>query len=83
MRMESVEMAYQDRYGIYLEQLKNLVETAKNSAKTLVFGYTSNYDVVLKWDVDAYNEILRKYLKAYLTPLSGKQCSTRLLCQSQ
>lgn len=61
--MESVEMAYQDRYGIYLEQLKNLVETAKNSAKTLVFGYTSNYDVVLKWDVDAYNEILRKYLK--------------------
>lgn len=45
MRMESVEMAYQDRYGIYLEQLKNLVETAKNSAKTLV----SAIPVIMMW----------------------------------
>ncbi|HIR91845.1 MAG TPA: hypothetical protein IAB98_00305 [Candidatus Egerieimonas intestinavium] len=56
-------MAYQDHYGMYLEQLKEKVETAQKSPKTLVFGYTSNYDVVLQWDVKAYNEILRKYLK--------------------
>ena len=28
-----------------------------------MFGYTSNYDVVLKWDVNIYNRILEEFLK--------------------
>ena len=56
-------MAYQDRYGVYLDELKRDIEKARHSSDSLVFGFTSNYDVVLHWDVEVYNEILREYLR--------------------
>lgn len=56
-------MGYQDKYGVYLEQLERDAERAEGSSRSLVFGFTSNYDVVLKWDADTYNGLLRKYLK--------------------
>lgn len=43
-------MSYQDRYGEYLEALLNDVEQAEKNGNKIAFGYTSNLDVLLKWD---------------------------------
>ncbi len=50
-------MAYHDRYGEYLEALSNdIVEAGKRGGK-IAFGYTSNLDVLLKWDRDVLNRL--------------------------
>ena len=56
-------MAYQDKYGMYLDQIPADIEKCRTTGRRHVFGYTSNYDVVLKWDVNVYNQILEKFLK--------------------
>ncbi|MDD3140322.1 MAG: ADP-dependent glucokinase/phosphofructokinase [Lachnospiraceae bacterium] len=56
-------MAYQDRYRQYLDEIPQDVKNCYSSGKRHVMAYTSNYDVVLNWDVDTYNQILKKYLK--------------------
>ena len=56
-------MAYQDRYEAYLGQIPEDIAYCKSTGRSHVFGYTSNYDVVLKWDIDGYNRILQEFLK--------------------
>ncbi len=56
-------VAYQDNYETYLNQIPEDIEKCKATGRRHVFGYTSNYDVVLKWDVDGYNQILKEFLK--------------------
>jgi len=56
-------MSYQDKYQFYLDQIPELVNTTFRTKRGPVFGYTSNLDVVLEWDVEKYNEILDIYLK--------------------
>ncbi|MCI8506432.1 MAG: hypothetical protein HFI67_09625 [Lachnospiraceae bacterium] len=56
-------MAYQDKYESYLAQIPADIEVCKETGRSHVFGYTSNYDVVFRWDIDVYNQILKEFLK--------------------
>lgn len=53
---------YQDKYRHYLEQIPGDIEKCFRTGRRHVFGYTSNYDVVLKWDPGVYNDILERFL---------------------
>ncbi|MEI3175443.1 MAG: hypothetical protein V8S96_02525 [Lachnospiraceae bacterium] len=55
-------MAYQDKYEP-IHQIPADIAYCRETGCRHVFGYTSNYDVVLKWDVNVYNEILTELLK--------------------
>lgn len=56
-------MAYRDRYAQYHRRMQSDAVSLKENGKRLVLGYTSDLDVVLKWDGDAFSEILSTYLK--------------------
>jgi ADP-dependent phosphofructokinase/glucokinase len=56
-------MAYNDKYKTYLEQMPLDIETCLKSGNRHVFGYTSDLDVILKWDTKIFNRILSQYLK--------------------
>lgn len=56
-------MAYIDKYEQYLQELSEDVKKCKMSGKRTVFGYTSNLDVVIDWDIDKFNQLLAQYLK--------------------
>ena len=56
-------MPYRDQYQQCLEEIPYLVAYSKENRKSPVFAYTSNLDVVLHWEADKYNEILKTYLK--------------------
>ncbi len=55
-------MAYQDKYKEYLEQIPNYVGKCYAAGKRPVFGYTSNLDVVIKWDAAKFNQLLETHL---------------------
>ncbi|MDR1899662.1 MAG: ADP-dependent glucokinase/phosphofructokinase [Treponema sp.] len=55
-------MAYIDRYEYYLEHVSADMERYRRSGKWMVFGYTSNYDVIIRWDVRVFNRIAAEYL---------------------
>ena len=69
-------MAYQDKYETYLNQIPSDIESCRRSGRRHVFGYTSNYDVVFKWDVDAYNQILDEFLKEEPAARAGDTIDT-------
>lgn len=54
---------YTDRYEEYLAQVPSLAAYSRERQKAPIFAYTSNLDVVLHWNVEAYNKILDTYLK--------------------
>ncbi len=56
-------MTYVDKYEAYLNQIPGDAKKSMDVGKRIVMGYTSNYDIVLKWNIDVYNAILNKYLK--------------------
>jgi ADP-dependent phosphofructokinase/glucokinase len=56
-------MTYKDQYQESLEEIHDLVKYSNECGKSPIFGYTSNLDVVLHWEIDKYNEILKTYLK--------------------
>lgn len=56
-------MAYKDQYQQCLEEIPSLITYSNENKKAPIFAYTSNLDVVLHWEADTYNEILKKYLK--------------------
>ena len=55
-------MAYQDHYQAYLEAIPVRKEQCKSSGQRLCFGYTSDLDILIQWDVDVFNGILDEYL---------------------
>lgn len=57
-------MAYSDKYEYYLGCLPGDIEKAQERDKKIVFGYTSNLDILLEWDVSTFNSILECYLKS-------------------
>ena len=69
-------MAYQDKYEAYLEQIPGDIEHCRRTGRRHVFGYTSNYDVVLKWDVNIYNRILEEFLKDEPSAQAGDTIAT-------
>ena len=56
-------MEYTDRYEYYLDQLPETAAYAKEHSSAPLFGFSSNFDIVLHWDAEAYNRILDKHLK--------------------
>jgi ADP-dependent phosphofructokinase/glucokinase len=55
-------MPYLDKYKLYLEDLQNCLDTVDKTGHHTVFGYTSNLDVLMKWDVHKFNQLLAQYL---------------------
>ncbi len=56
-------MAYQDRYLEYLDSVPEIAERCFAVGGGPVLAYTSNLDVVVKWNADTFNELLDQYLK--------------------
>jgi len=56
-------MEYTDRYEYYLDRLPEIAAYAKEKNTAPLFGFSSNFDIVLHWDAEAYNRILAEYLK--------------------
>ena len=55
-------MAYVDRYAEYYMQLEEDIRSRKESGRRTFLAFTSNYDVVLKWDAGVFNDLLDQYL---------------------
>lgn len=64
-------MTYTDKYADYLDSLQKDIAKAKASGKFIAFGYTSNLDILLEWDVDAFNRILKEHLSAVPSAVDG------------
>lgn len=56
-------MVYQDRYEEFYRQMKRDAERLQDRRKQIILGYTSDLDVVLRWDEKAFTEIVDTYLK--------------------
>lgn len=56
-------MAYRDHYANYLEELQKDIEFCKATGCRVVFGYTSDLDIVFQYDETAYSCLLEEYLK--------------------
>jgi len=54
-------MGYEDKYEVYLNEVPDDIIRCKRLNKYPVFGYTSNLDVLLKWDVNAFNRLLEDF----------------------
>ena len=59
-------MAYTERYETYMDEITSDIERIRTSKDRIVFGYTSNMDVLLTYDEAVFQEILDKYLKTDL-----------------
>ena len=59
-------MAYTERYETYMDEITSDIERIRTSKDRIVFGYTSNMDVLLTYDEAVFQEILEKYLKTDL-----------------
>ena len=55
-------MPYLDKYKLYLEDLPQCIDTVDKTGHFTVFGYTSDLDVLMKWDVHKFNQILADHL---------------------
>ena len=58
-------MAYRDHYANYLEELQKDIEFCKATGCRVVFGYTSDLDIVFQYDETAYSCLLEEYLKEF------------------
>lgn len=56
-------MAYQDKYLEYLEAVPDVIKRCHETGNRPVLAYTSNLDVIVKWNVDNFNSLLETYLK--------------------
>ena len=54
-------MQYVDNYKNYLKEIPGTIINAKLSGKQPFFGYTSDLDVLLEWDLDNFNRISDSY----------------------
>ncbi len=71
-------MEYVDKYETYLKEVPDDIARCKQTNKFPVFGYTSNLDVLLKWDVESFNSLLEEYPDVDLT----KEYGDRIECMS-
>lgn len=56
-------MAYIDRYSRYCRQIPADIQAHKSSGLKVVMGYTSDLDVIIEWDGQAFKDIISAYLK--------------------
>ena len=50
-------MAYTDRYEVYMNEMISDIGKSRDSKERVVFGYTSDVDVLLTYDTDAFQVI--------------------------
>ncbi|MDF2510716.1 MAG: ADP-dependent phosphofructokinase/glucokinaselike protein [Herbinix sp.] len=55
-------MPYLDKYKLYLEDLPQCLDTADKTGHYTVFGYTSDLDILMKWDIHKFNQMIADYL---------------------
>ncbi len=53
-------MRYNDNYGKYLSAIDGDIVRCKREDRYPVFAYTSDLDVLLKWDVEVFNSLLSR-----------------------
>ncbi len=56
-------MSYTDHYAQYLEEVVTDIEICRNSDRRVVFGYTSDADVLLTYSEQEFDRILETYLR--------------------
>ena len=56
-------MGYIDKYETILASAPTLIAQAKEKGRMPVFGFTSNLDIVLHWNVKTYQTILEDFLR--------------------
>jgi ADP-dependent phosphofructokinase/glucokinase len=69
-------MSHKDMYKTYVEQLPLDIEKCNKTGNTHVFGYTSDLDVIVKWNTQTFNNILDKYLKAEPSTEEGEKINS-------
>lgn len=57
-------MDYHAIYQDYYQKIPSDIKAYKQGNKRLVFGYTSDLDVLISWDNDTFNRILEEHLEA-------------------
>ena len=55
-------MNFHGRYESYLQQIPVDIKQYKASQKRLVFGYTSDLDIIVEWNLETFRKILSEYL---------------------
>ena len=55
-------MSYIDHYGKYLGEVSADITKCEESGRRVVFGYTSDLDIVFRYNSDAFNALTKDYL---------------------
>lgn len=55
-------MHYQDLYRQCLDCIPHQIRKCYDSGKRSALGYTSDLDVLIRWDINTFNELVDKYL---------------------
>ena len=77
-------MGYIDHYEKYMREVVTDMERCKSSKDRIVFGYTSDVDVLVTYSEEAFNEIIKKFLKTdiYCNPedvIDGMESFARII----
>lgn len=56
-------MFYEDHYEKYLNEIEQDIERCQQTGQRVVFGYTSDLDIVFRYDADAFGALADEYLK--------------------
>ena len=56
-------MPYTDHYEKYLNEIPENIEKCKETGDRIVFGYTSDLDVLLTYNEDEFNKLVDTYVK--------------------
>ena len=56
-------MPYTDHYEKYLNEIPGNIEKCKETGDRIVFGYTSDLDVLLTYNEDEFNKLVDTYVK--------------------
>ena len=57
------EMAYIDNYKKYLDEIPTDIEICKETDRRIVFGYTSDLDVLLTYNEEEFNKLIDANVK--------------------
>lgn len=56
-------MAYRDNYSKYLKEVPSYIDRCRVTGRRVVFGYTSDLDIVFRYDPDTFQELFGQHLK--------------------
>ena len=70
-------MPYADRYRYYLDLIPQDLFRYRESSKSMVLGFTSDFDVLIRWDTEVFNGLLERYLEDAPSAKEGEVIKTR------